>query len=324
VPIISRLRRTVFGISPEEADPVRRGFLCEDRAVATRLKRIGIEFISGYHAALEEGPGEALAARINREVEGPYRGFAFEGAGMGLMILDGAHLTRGAFPDFAAGAGDPHLYMLYVGAGWAFARLPWLRSRLDHAMRGMDPLLRWLALDGYGFHEGYFHWPVSIRRQEMPRGVSGYARRGFDQGLGRSMWFVNGTNPRLVADTIESFAAERRADLWAGAGLAATYAGGASVDGLIHLQQRAGEHAAALAQGSAFAAAARQRGGNSVEHCDTACRVLCGMAPAEAAAIAVEEMAGLFPAKCTEPSYEIWRQRIQIRINQIIRHRTGV
>lgn len=320
LPIISRLRRKAFGISPEEADPVRRRFLCDDPSIATGLKRIGTEFIAGYHAALEEGPGAALAARIDRETEAAYRGFAFEGAGMGLMILDGTRLTRGSFAKFAAGPGNPHVYMVYVGAGWAIARLPWLRTRLDAAMKGMDPVLRWLALDGYGFHEGYFHTEKSIRRQKVPRGVTGYARNGFDQGLGRSMWFVNGTNPGRVAETIESFAAERRPDLWAGAGLAATYAGGVGPDKLTYLQERAGEHAIALAQGSAFAVAARQRAGNPVPHGDMACRILCGMPAAEATAITLEEIAGI-PEQCTEPSYEIWRKRIQVRINESIRHR---
>jgi hypothetical protein len=321
--IISRFRRTAFGISTEEADPVRRGFHCDDPAAAQRLKRIGVEFIAGYHAALEEGPGEALAARINAECEAPYRGFAFEGAGMGLAILDGAHLTRGAFLSFAAGAGDPHLYMLYVGAGWAFARLPWLRSRLDAAMRGMDPLLCWLTLDGYGFHEGYFHPAIAIGQQRVPRGVTGYAKRGFDQGLGRSLWFVNGTDVGRVVDAIDGFAKERHGDLWAGAGLAATYAGGVSVEALRYLQERAGEHSPALAQGSSFAVAARLRGGNLVPHNEAACRVFCGMSPEEVTALALGEIAGL-PTDCEQPSYEIWRQKIQLRIRETIRHRSRI
>ena len=49
--------------------------------------------------------------------------------------------------------GDEHVYMAYVGVGWAMARLPRvLWSRLY----APDPLLRWLVLDGYGFHQAYF------------------------------------------------------------------------------------------------------------------------------------------------------------------------
>src|SRR6185503_18765465 len=108
------------------------------------------------------------------------------------MLLDRLRLTRRRFADFVSGPGASHVYMLYVGAGWAIARLPWLRSNPDRAIRHFDPLLGWLAVDGYGFHEGYFHWPESIDRRRLPRGLSGYARCAFDQGLGRSLWFVEG------------------------------------------------------------------------------------------------------------------------------------
>jgi len=48
-----------------------------------------------------------------------------------------------------------------------------------------------------------------------------------DQGIGRAMWFVGGTDVELVATMIDKFPDHRRADLYSGAGLAATYAGGA-------------------------------------------------------------------------------------------------
>jgi hypothetical protein len=49
--------------------------------------------------------------------------------------------------------------MAHVGIGWAIARLPWLRRRIEQPLNRLDSLLRWLAVDGYGFHEGYFYWP---------------------------------------------------------------------------------------------------------------------------------------------------------------------
>ncbi len=319
--LIGRLRKSAFGISPAEADPQRRGFHCGSTDVAARLQRIGTEFIAGYHAALERGARPELADQLNRDIDSPFRGFAFEGAGMGLMLLDAVHLTRGALREFLAGPGDPHAYMVHVGAGWAIARLPWLRRRLDRSLQSLDPLLRWLAVDGYGFHEGYFHGAEAIRRQTLPRGVTGYAARAFDQGLGRSMWFVEGTDPRRVADTIESFHPLRWSDLWSGVGLAASYAGGPAPEALRYLRDRANEHAAALAQGAVFAGATRVRAGNTVPHTEAACRVFAGVTPEEAARIATEENRDL-PATGTQPSYEVWRVRIQQRIMDTFQHRT--
>src|SRR5438477_154297 len=89
-----------------------------------------------------------------------------------------------------------------------------------------------------------------------------YAARVFDQGLGRSFWFVNGGNPELIVGVIKAFPAARQPDLWSGIGLAATYAGIITEDALVLLREQAGEHWPCLAQGAAFAAKARHRAGN--------------------------------------------------------------
>jgi len=301
-----------FGISPQEVLVARRGFHVVETSTVKRLERVGTEFLRGFHAALEDSSSAVLADRLNREVDLEFRGFAFEGAGMALMLLDRLHLERNSLGAFLAGPGEAHKYMVLVGAGWAFPRLPWLRARLDRAMAPLDPLLRWLAVDGYGFHEGYFHPPESIGQCRVPRGVSGYAVRAFDQGLGRSLWFVEGIQPARVAEAIARFPSSRHADLWAGAGLACAYAGGADGPAILQLRELAGPFVSSLAQGASFAAEARHRAGNPVQHCDLACHLLCGTSAEEAAAIPREELSGL-PADGQEPAFEIWRQRIQRR-----------
>lgn len=74
-----------------------------------------------------EENADDLAVRLS-SIEPEVRGFAFEGAAMGLALLD--HLTpwrRDRFERFLSGPGDRHAYMVHVGAGWVFARLPWLQ-----------------------------------------------------------------------------------------------------------------------------------------------------------------------------------------------------
>ena len=304
---VCRARRAALGISLDEVRVERRGFRCRDPRAAERLERVGTEFLAGYHAGLEESSVAALAIRLNSTVEAGYRGFAFEGAAMSLTLLDRLHLARSRFGEFLQGPGEPHIYMLHVGAGWAVARLPWLRRDPLRATRRFDPLLRWLALDGYGFHEGYFHWP------RVSPLLAGYAQRAFDQGLGRSLWFVESMDPGRIAATIDSFPLARRPDLWAGVGLACAYAGGGSFESACRLRDAATGEWMHLAQGAAFAAEARRRAGNPSEEGDIACRALCGMPANEAAAIAREEMAGL-PRDGETPAYEIWRGRIRDRM----------
>lgn len=302
-----RLLRRLLGIHPAEATFARRGFTASSPAVRDRLERVGFTFLDGYHAALECEGGE-LAARLDA-TEPVFRGFGYEGAAMALALLD--LLTpwrRGRLAAFLHGAGAPHAYMLYVGAGWALARL---RRPLDGVPRGMDPLLGWLAADGYGFHEGYFHPRRYAAGGTPPRRLSGYAPRAFDQGLGRALWFVHGADPVRVAAAIAAFPLARREALWSGAGLACAYAGGdRGGEEAGALASAAGADRAALAQGAAFAAEARRRAGNPAPHTDRACRIFCGLSAERAAALTAAARQGLAPRGAL-PAYEVWRTRLQ-------------
>jgi len=230
---------------------------------------------------------------------------------MALTLLDELAF-RGAtrFGALLNGPGQPHAYMLHVGAGWAYARLPWLRWRIPAAIQRLDPLLRWLAVDGFGFHEGYFHWPRVGERQQIPMGLRGYSRRAFDQGLGRVLWFVMCADPTRVWNTIARFPESRRPDLWSGVGLACTYAGGCETAELEELFDRSRAFRHSLAQGAAFAAKARQRAGNLVPHTEEACRVICGLSAADAAEVTDKALLRLPGGDGDIPAFEIWRQRI--------------
>ncbi len=146
---------------------------------------------------------------------------------MALTLLDHMRPSiEGGFSDSWPAMADRTSYMLHVGAGWALARLPWLRWRADAFLRGSRSFgrdgWRWMATAS----TGYFYWPRSVRRQRDPAGPFGYARRAFDQGLGRSLWFVEGADAAHIAAAISAFPQSRRADLWSGVGLASAYAGG--------------------------------------------------------------------------------------------------
>ena len=304
------LRRALFGINPLDTSFARRGFRGEAGPVRDRLERVGQSFVQGYHAALADDRPEPLGARIDAEVERDFRGFAYEGAGMALALLDTVIPGRGdRLARFLAGPGDDHTYIVHVGAGWVMARLPVSPER--YLARLADPLLRWLALDGFGFHEGFFHWPKSVVRQAVPWRLRGYARRGFDQGLGRSLWFVEGADVERLPRTIGAFPSSRQPDLWGGLGLACAYAGGRTQAEVEALLAGAGPHAPSFAQGVSFAAKARQRAGNLTPQTELACKVVWGAPAAEAAEVSVEALRDLPPDRPGEPAFEVWRRRIQ-------------
>ncbi len=302
-----RMRRALFGIAPREATFARRGFMSDNATVRQRLESVGFAFLEGYHSALEAEDSQELDRRLNA-TESVLRGFAFEGAAMALALLDiVTPWRRDRVSRLLQGSGAAHAYMVHVGAGWALARL---RRRFDDVPAGMDPLLGWLAADGYGFHEGYFHPLRSVHEQAVPARVSGYGLRAFDQGLGRSLWFIFGGDPVRIGTAISHFPPIRREGLWSGAGLACAYAGGVLGDEAKQLASAADANRAALAQGAAFAAEARRRAGNPAAHTDRACRILCGLTADEAAAVTVAAREGLAPCGSL-PAYGVWRVRVQ-------------
>lgn len=303
------LARRLFGISVAETEVARRGFRVDDPGVRSRLEAIGRTFVAGYHAGLREPDPSALARRLDA-IDLERRGFAYEGAAMALALRDSLMpWRRSAWRAFRDGPGDGHAYMVHVGAGWALARLGAPTRRVIAAM---DPLLRWLAFDGFGFHQGYFHFRDPAAGREAPRALRGYERDAFDQGLGRSLWFACGAAPARVAAAIVAFAPARRAHLWGGVGLAAAYAGGATREDLECLAGHAGADAAWLGQGASFAAEARARAGNPAAHTRVACEALCGVGDAEAAAATHEALAAC-AGRTDGEDYEAWRCALRDR-----------
>lgn len=308
------LNRALLGISPDEASFSRRGFQDTTPAKRAHLENIGRSFIAGYLTVLETRELDILAQRLNA-IAAEFRGFAFEGAGMGLALTDHVWRRRSQrFRQFLEGPAAAHRYMLYVGQGWAVARIPWLRRSAEKGRRSHDTCLGWLIIDGYGFHEGYFHWRSAITEMRVPRGLSGYAARVFDQGLGRALWFFNGADVAGAAACINRFVPERRADLWSGLGLAATYAGGVDEAELNELPRLAGEYRSHLAQGAAFAAKARHLPGIQTPHTEIACQVLCGVSSLQAASLTDSALAAAQRPDAVGEPYEAWRSEIRAQL----------
>jgi enediyne biosynthesis protein E3 len=310
--LMGRMRRKIFTPNAREVTVARRGFDVSDPERQANLENVGLTFLTGYAAGLEGRAMPDIESSLER-VERPMRGFAYEGCGMAMAVRDALPLARRHWvDDFIAGPGAPHIFMAYVGVGWAMARLPVMRWR---AIMPRDQLLRWLALDGYGFHQAYFRTSQYVGGQYQTTlplwRPSAYANRAMDQGIGRALWFVNGSDPERVAATIGDFPPARRGDLWSGAGLASVYAGGVDAADLKTMASLAGDHLPHAAQGAAFAAKARLLADLATPHTDVGAQVYCGMSAEEAAAVTDSARDGLPDSDDGEPVFEVWRQRIR-------------
>src|SRR5882724_266644 len=84
--IAATLRRSLFGLSPDEATFSRRGFHDTSGWRRHELEFAGRAFLQGYHYALENDELAILCSQLN-EVDILVRGFAYEGAGMALELV---------------------------------------------------------------------------------------------------------------------------------------------------------------------------------------------------------------------------------------------
>lgn len=229
--------------APDIADAsfAARGFNTASAPARDQLEASARQFILGYELGIEQKDFGGLIIRLD-SLEREFRGFAYEGAVMALSVRDvmsplpGQKLTERflAGPDYDCGPASKHIFMGYIGLGFALARLPqflWQRALPRQSALADHPSLRWLIMDGYGFHMAFFEhrkWldPEFRVPRTAWRGPAAYTSRVIDQGIGRAMWFVCGGDVDRLYDAIATFAPERRADLMSGAGLAVAYAGG--------------------------------------------------------------------------------------------------
>jgi len=297
----------IAGLLRQDAGQVdfgQRRFRLRSGPARHALESAARAFLAGLNASFEVRTVADLAPRLHA-VEPGHRGFACEGAGMGCAMLDLLTLARGRrVAELLSGPARAHPHLVHVGIGWAYARL---RLRPRGGSPAADPLLRWLAWDGFGFHQGFFHADRTIGRQRVETGLPPGVSAVRDQGLGRALWFHECADPEGIALRIAGFHPNRHADLWSGVGLAATYAGGADADELGRLAELAGRHRPWLAQGCAFACKARLTGAAVPAHTDDAAQVLAGVDVAEAAGWTDRALAVLGPSPETLAQYQRWR-----------------
>jgi enediyne biosynthesis protein E3 len=292
---------------PLEAVTARRLRRMRDLRLRARLEAIGEAFTTGYRAALEEREPEGIDVRLAR-VDPERQGFAAEGIGMGLALLDGLIPgRRDRLERYSTGPGRRQAYMLQTGAGWALAH-PLLSGR--SLLSRLDPALGAMAFDGYGFLRAFFLPRRTLDRGRVPRWISGPARPAFDAGIGRRLWFLDADLERIV-ERAAAFREDRRTALWSGLGEACAFGGGRDDDAAATLRATAGPFLPAFAQGIAFAAETRERAGNPAAHTEHACRTVWKRGAAATAAIVRE--AGVALHGEGAEALETWRRRIRER-----------
>ncbi|MGN9839146.1 DUF1702 family protein [Nonomuraea sp. H19] len=305
--------RRFLAKDPLESDLGRRRFRLKTGASRAVFINAEKSYVFGYNAVLSKQVEKV------EEIPAEQRPFGYEGAAAACTVLDLLTLTRGRrLHELLAGPAQHHRHAAYMGAGRGYALL---RLRPVRGARQAHPLLRWLAVDGFGFQWSLTRADRMVGERTMPDLLTRAHCAVFDQGLGRLLWYHDCATPDDVAARIAGYPAGRRGDLWSGVGFAAAYTGGAEADELWWLADHAGADGfrGHLAQGCAFAVAARLRSGALPDHAAHAVPILTGAEPDEAAAWTDRALIALGHEAHTHDDFRSWQA--QTRHSWARRHR---
>ena len=308
------LAQFVHGLSIAEMDFRRLGLADGGDALRERQERLSRCALHTYNLAIGDSDPARLGQLVDL-IDPELRGFAQEGVGLGLGILDlCTPWGHGRLRRYLA----HHRIcpdLCYIGAGQALA--VFFRP-LAPAVAAADPFFGPILADGYGFYYGFFRPGSAIRQQKIPRAVPAPLLRGFDAGIGRCLWFREGGGADRIAAVIAQFPPERQPALWSGTGFACAYAGGVEADRLRALLVAAGARAPDLRSGVQIAAWTRGNAGNPSPFTGLAAGTLLGRtaeaAHAEAEALR-QEVCGAGAAAGAEPGSERpmiykWKDRL--------------
>ncbi|WP_454195865.1 DUF1702 family protein [Nocardia sp. Marseille-Q1738] len=304
------LRAALFVPSPASVRRVMSGFEQPDQQTALELEQVTMHLVSGIDSAVRSSNNDELIAAL-LAVPPKYRGFAYEGAAVGLTAIDSLSPGRRA-AELISGPASQYALTMYVGVGLAMSKIPkfrWNKVFPEH------PLFRWLAIDGYGFFKAFFQMQRYVRDKHVENRFPGWLgdrdnlKRIMTQGTGRALWFIGGGSPAGVVRMISEFDPKRHADLWSGVGIAVTFAGGVTLDAMEELWDQAGEFRPQLSLGSAMVARIRQQTDSVNEHSEAAAQVFCGTTVAKTDALIESALEGL-PDDGTSGTYLLWRDRI--------------
>ncbi|WP_396897614.1 DUF1702 family protein [Nocardia colli] len=254
-----------------------RGFRSTDPDLRARLEGVCSSLLAGYNPVMRYGVPEPLEEI--EKLDPDMRGFAYEGAAIACAMLDVLTLSRGRnVPTLLSSPTAQHYPQLTaIGIGLGLAQLRKSGWGGLGEVDGLDPLVRWMAVDGRGFWGSFFHTTKYLATKRTAHPVQSLAEQVMDQGVGRSLWFVECADVPALGRRVSTFHPSRHADLWAGIGLAACYAGGADDAGLAQIIELSGEHRAQLAIGAATPSRARVLSGSIPVFAEQATKAFTGV-----------------------------------------------
>jgi hypothetical protein len=202
-----------------------------------------------------------------------FRSIGYESASMSIALEDlkqGEQLSN--WLHFLNEVASAHATQVHVGLGWAIAQA--LKNPINYFPE-LNPMMRYRVFDGYGYYEGIFRRRRSIINHIKLQVADTIASAAIDQGIGRSIWYLN---KGIIDDAkimIEGFAVERQKDLWRGLGIAIAYVGGCNEELLKEIFSKSDSYKTQLATGAVMALVSRDSAKYISTDAELACKIFC-------------------------------------------------
>ncbi|MEM7368427.1 MAG: DUF1702 family protein [Bacteroidota bacterium] len=211
---------------------------------------------------------EELLAHLETE-PAQFRSIAFESASVSL-----ARLGMSQWENFFISEGYKHLFHVDIGLGWAYAQT----GAFFRIPSGPYRSLRHRMLcDGMGYYFALYRGRKTIKSQQYPTELDPHHHTGFDQGVGRRLWYTAQGEPERLRQLLFPFSTSRHPDLWRGVGIACGYVGGTDEELLPKLLPLAGSHLPQLKTGIALACLSRYFSDSVSQEIRSVCESICKM-----------------------------------------------
>lgn len=209
-------------------------------SITENIETVVSTFQKGRGLSEQELGLDELIAELNK-FEPRYRSVAFEGASMGVALTNSMETWK-VYAEKTA----KHATQVHIGLGWAIAEG---QLNLASTLSKIEPAMQVKVLDGFGYWNGLFQRRATIRTQQIPENITPEYQSGFDQGVGRAIWYATKGELDKVVNIINHFSEDGRPNLWQGVGVASTYVGGCSNELISELKSAAGDFKTNLEKG---------------------------------------------------------------------------
>jgi enediyne biosynthesis protein E3 len=277
--------------------------------IGQRIQKIKEIFQQAFAISTNQEDLNLLLSQFEN-TENTYRSVAYEAAAVAMAIKDFSKSnTLGCWRSFMEGPAALHSAQVHAGLGWAMAQQ---RISVSPLIESLEPLMRFRMLDGCGYYNGIFRQRQTIMGQLVPQDVEGKFMRGYDQGVGRSLWYISKGDYASIPGMVARFPISRHIDLWRGIGIACAYVGCGDDSILRELFSWSFPFHIQLSVGAALVTRSRSIAKAHTQDMELACQVWCNRSSQQV--LWVTEKAEPSFAADPNDAYLIWLSNIEEKL----------